>query len=223
MAPIDDIHLNVISQSFGCDYATAHAIAVSAIVRHFPAHSVITRAGDRDTGAWLMLHGEAQVLAYGPNGHYILVHSFSAGDLFGEAAGLSLAASAGEVSAVGEVDAGHYSASLFVGLMESYSCVALSVTRGLINRLRQTTRRLIEGATLSAIGRIHAELLRQAREGEAMTIRPTPVHAAFALQVQTSRETVSRTIIALERRGIIKRSGGGLTVVAPHRLEELIY
>ena len=31
-----------------------------------------------------------------------------------------------------------------------------------------------------------------------------------------------RAINALERRGIIRRDGDGLTVVAPHRLEEMI-
>ena len=45
----------------------------------------------------------------------------------------------------------------------------------------------------------------------------------FALQVQSTRETVSRAINALEKRGIIRRDEQGLTVVAPHRLEELIY
>jgi CRP/FNR family transcriptional regulator, cyclic AMP receptor protein len=82
---------------------------------------------------------------------------------------------------------------------------------------------MVEGATLSAPGRIHAELLRQARAGEAMTIRRMPILSTFALHVQTSRETVSRTISALEKRGIIKRDADTLTVVAPHRLEELIF
>jgi CRP/FNR family transcriptional regulator, cyclic AMP receptor protein len=47
--------------------------------------------------------------------------------------------------------------------------------------------------------------------------------STFALHVQSTRETVSRTISALEKRGIIKRDGDALTVVAPHRLEELIF
>jgi len=49
------------------------------------------------------------------------------------------------------------------------------------------------------------------------------VLSQFALQVQSTRETVSRAINALEKRGIIRRDEHGLRVVAPHRIEELIF
>jgi CRP/FNR family transcriptional regulator, cyclic AMP receptor protein len=220
---ISETYLTRITQSFGCTEDVARAIAAKATARHFPAHSVMIRAGDADPDAWLMLSGEAQAIAYSAGGHYILVHSFVAGDIFGEAAGLSVATSGAEVSAVESVEAGQIGVGAFVGLMEQYNCIALSVAHALTLRLTQTTRRMVEGATLSAPGRIHAELLRQARAGEAMTIRPMVTLSMFALHVQTSRETVSRTIGALEKRGIIKRDGDSLTVVAPHRLEELIF
>ncbi len=48
--------------------------------------------------------------------------------------------------------------------------------------------------------RIHAELLRLARlVGDGRTIRTPPVLAALATRVISTRETVSRTINALER------------------------
>lgn len=220
---IGDPYLKVISNSFGCDDATARVVALRGSHHHFNAHDVIIRAGDRDQGAWLMLGGEAQTLAYGLNGQYILVHLLNTGDLFGEAVGLSLATSAAEMSAVGLVDLGHFSTAHFISLMEAHHCIALSVTRMLITRLSQTTRRLVESVTLTAHGRTYAELLRTAQAGTAMTIRPMPIHSAFALRVQTSRETVSRALSVLEKRGITKRDGDGLIIVAPHRLEELIY
>ena len=46
--------------------------------------------------------------------------------------------------------------------------------------------------------------------------------SGVALRVSTTRETASRAVNALERRGIIRRDGETLVVVAPHRLEELI-
>lgn len=220
---ISETYLTRIVQSFGCSEDIARTVAANATARHFPAHSIMIRAGDADPDAWLILSGEAQAIAYSAGGHYILVHSFVAGDLFGEAAGLSVATSGAEVSAVANVDAGQIGVGAFVGLMERYNCIALSVAHALTLRLTQTTRRMVEGATLSAPGRIHAELLRQARIGAGMTIQPMPVLSTFALHVQSTRETVSRTISALEKRGIIKREGDALTVVAPHRLEELIF
>jgi CRP/FNR family transcriptional regulator, cyclic AMP receptor protein len=220
---VSEAYLSTITQSFGCADDIARVIAATANARSFPAHAIMIRAGDADPDAWLMLSGEAQAIAYAPGGQYVLIHSFTAGDLFGEAAGLSIAASDAEVAVVSAVEAGQFAVGAFISLMERYNCVALSVARTLTQRLTQTTRRMVEGATLSAPGRIHAELLRQARAGADMTITPMPVLSNFALHVQSTRETVSRTIGALEKRGIIKRDGDGLTVVAPHRLEELIF
>ena len=71
-------------------------------------------------------------------------------------------------------------------------------------------------------GRVHAELLRLARLADGRVIRPAPVLAKLAVRVQSTRETVSRTINALERRGIIRRERDALVIVAPHRLEEMI-
>jgi CRP/FNR family cyclic AMP-dependent transcriptional regulator len=50
-----------------------------------------------------------------------------------------------------------------------------------------------------------------------------PVFSELALSLQTTRESVSRAVSALEKRGIVKRVDGGLAIVAPHRLEELVY
>jgi CRP/FNR family transcriptional regulator, cyclic AMP receptor protein len=110
-----------------------------------------------------------------------------------------------------------------VRLMESYSCVGVAITRHLSGRLATMRRRMVEAAMLSATGRIAAELLRRADASEDRTIRPMPVFSDFAITVQSTRETVSRTVSQLEKRGVVKRVEGGLQIVAPHRLEELVY
>jgi CRP/FNR family transcriptional regulator, cyclic AMP receptor protein len=220
---VEERHLSLIGRSFGCDEAVARQIAARAQARGFPAQTVIIRAGDADPDAWLMLAGEARAIAYAPGGQFILVHIFLPGDMFGEATGLSVAATASEVTAVVSVEAARIAVSQFIALMEQHHCVALSVARALTLRLSQTSRRMVEGAMLSAPGRIHAELLRLARDGANMTISPAPVLALLALHVQSTRETVSRTISALEKRGIIRRDADSLRIVAPHRLEELVF
>jgi len=104
----------------------------------------------------------------------------------------------------------------------AWTAKGASGTRLLTARLRQATARLYERAALSSVGRVHAELLRQARLGAGLAITPAPVLADLALIAATTRETASRAVNALERRGIIRRDGDALVVVAPHRLEEMI-
>src|SRR5690606_18270042 len=93
----------------------------------------------------------------------------------------------------------------FVLLVERHGVLGLVLVRSLMRQLRATSARMIDRTTLSAPGRVHAELLRLAREGDGRTIRPAPVLAALAVRVQSTRETVSRTVSALERRGIVRR------------------
>jgi CRP-like cAMP-binding protein len=79
---------------------------------------------------------------------------------------------------------------------------------------------MYERAALTAPGRVAAELLRLG--GADGTIRPAPVVAELAVRVGTTRETASRTLSALERRGLVLREDDGLTIVAPGRLRDEI-
>jgi CRP/FNR family cyclic AMP-dependent transcriptional regulator len=81
---------------------------------------------------------------------------------------------------------------------------------------------MYERSALSAVGRVYAELLRDAKRAPDLTISPAPVLSELALRVSTTRETASRAVNALERRGIIRRDATSLTIVAPQRLESLI-
>ena len=72
------------------------------------------------------------------------------------------------------------------------------------------------------MGRVYAEIFRLARALPGLAIRPAPVISELAVRVSTTRETASRAVSILERRGFIRRDPGSLTVVAPQWLEELI-
>ncbi len=214
---------NVIARVFDCDADLSTVIISKAQFRDYSPRTTITSARDHLPVVHLMISGQAQSVALAIDGRMVLVAEFRSGDMFGESAILSGHRAPEEVIAVDLVHTGRFGSAAFIGLIENYPRVALAVSRRLTERLSVTTRRMVEGATLSASGRIHAERLRQARDGEAMTITPAPVFTEFALRVHSTRETVSRSINALEKRGIVKRTEAGLTIVAPHRLEELIY
>ena len=209
--------------AFRCDDDVARAVTAKARFHRYPHHATIVAGGSIADQVFLIVTGHARMVAFAVDGRMVMIHDFFEGDLFGEGGLFGEAMSSEEVAAVDRVEAGRFGNADFVALMTNYSCIGLAVSRLLVARLASATQRLIEGATLSAVGRIHAELLRQARAGAAMTIRPAPVLSTFALSVQSTRETVSRTISALLKRGIIRRTDDALTIVAPHRLEELIY
>jgi CRP-like cAMP-binding protein len=152
----------------------------------------------------------------------VLLQEFVPGDLFGALGELDPAPHEAEVVAVEDVSAFLLAASDLVLLAERHGAIGLALARLLLGRLRKATTRVYERAALTAAGRVYAELLRQAREGKGLAIRPAPVLSELAVRVATTRETASRAVNALERRGIIRRDADALVVVAPRLLEELV-
>ena len=222
-APIIEDHVGIIGTCFGCDAPTARSIAAQARHLHYGPRDTIVLPGDGAQDAWIMLVGESHAVLFSATGQLLLIHRFEPGDLFGNATGVPAMSEGTHVVAVQPTEVGRFRALDFIMLVERHSCVAAAVMKALTRRLGEITRRMIEVSTLSATGRVHAELLRQARLADGRTIHPAPVLAEMALTVQSTRETVSRTINALERAGIIQRSPESLVIIAPHRLEELVY
>jgi CRP-like cAMP-binding protein len=207
---------------FSCSGEIAASIAKRALDRHFPVSAILLKQGDKAGTTFLLVAGRTHALTYDPEGHEVFLHEFLPGDFFGAVALSEPSPEEADIVAVEDVRAAVFLALDFLRLIEAHSCVGLVVSKALLKQLRATSTRMLEQTTLSAAGRVHVELLRLARAGDGRTVRPAPVHAALAVRIHSTRETVSRTINALERRGIIRRDGDALFIVAPQRLEEMI-
>ena len=144
------------------------------------------------------------------------------GDLFGAVVELDPAPQEAEIKAVEAARSFILRSRDLVALAEAHGVIGLALSRLLLRQLRRATSRLYQRAAVSAAGRVHAEILRLAKASPDFVIRPAPVISELAVRVSTARETASRAVSALERRGIIRRDHDSLTVVAPQRLEELI-
>lgn len=212
---------DAIRTALGCTPEVAGAVAASAVARDYPARAVILRCGDPWNHAFLVVAGRAHALVYGLDGQMVLVHEYRTGDLFGALAAESRLIEA-DVVAADPTRAACVAVGDFVMLVERHGSLGLLVVRSLLGQLRATSERMVDRTTLSAPGRVYAELLRLARLGDGACIRPAPVHAALAVRVQSTRETVSRAVSALERRGIVRREDDVLVIVAMQRLEELV-
>lgn len=204
----EDVSLHIVSRTRG---------------ESFAPRAIILGFGARCDHIYIVLAGLARARALSLDGRQAVLEDYVLGDIIGETALVGTADSNHEVVAVELVETAVMLAHVMVALMSTHASIALAISRRMIARLTEQNRRLAESSTLSAPGRIHAEILRLARAGSDLTISPPPVLSQIAMHVQSTRETVSRTIGALQRRGIIRRDDNGLRVVAEHRLEELVY
>lgn len=219
---LDDDLRDFIQSAFGCPPEVTERIGARASDRRFPARALILRQGDDGGETVLLVEGAAHALVYGADGQTVMLQAYGPGDLFGAVAQTGAEPHEADVIAIEDSRAAWFLAMDFLALIDSHASVGLAVSRQLLKQLRATTGRMVEQITLSAVGRIHAELLRLARLGDGSTIRPAPVLSALAVRVHCTRETVSRTLSALERRGLVQREPDALVLTAPQRLEALV-
>ena len=213
----------LLRQVFACSLDLANTILVRGRLREFPGRATVVRRGDRISTLYVVVDGRAQAIAYSLDGQIVLLHEYGRGDFFGVVSPPYSATHDADVIAVEQLCAFLLEGSVLAMLAEQHGCIGVALLTDMVDRLRRTASRMYEHVALSAVGRVHAELLRQARQSPDLAIRPAPVLSDLALHVSTTRETASRAVNALERRGIIRRHADALIVVAPHRLEEMIF
>lgn len=210
-----------IADAFACDADLAGTISAAARETAHSRGALLWPIADRDETT-LIVAGSAQEVAYAQDGTMLQLMVLGRGDLYGALMGVGESDTA-QTEAVSEGRGAHFTTASLVRLMDSYGAVARAINRQLAARLEALRRRMVEATLLSVTGRICSELLRRSAASDDRTIRPVPVMSELALSVRSTRETVSRTVSQLEKRGLLKRVDGGLQVVAPHRLEEMIY
>ena len=208
---------------FNCSLDLANTILVRGRLREFPGRATIVRRGDTISTLYVVIDGRAHALVYSLDGQIVLLHEYGRGDFFGVVSPPYSATHDADVVAIEALSTFLLEGNVLALLAEQHGCIGVALLSVMVERLRRTTSRMYEHVALSAIGRVHAELLRLAQQSRDLTIRPSPILSDLALHVSTTRETASRAVNALERRGIIRRDSDALTVVAPHRLEELIF
>ena len=211
-----------IRETFACTDEIAGYVFARGAARTFAAHDRIVRQGDSSAAAYLLTQGRAHALLYSLEGQMVLLCEYQPGDLFGGLGEIDPPPEEVEVVAAEPSRTFILKSRDLVVLAETYGSIGLALSRLLLRQLRRATSRIYERAAVSAVGRVYAEILRLARASPGLAINPAPVISELAVRVSTTRETASRAVNALDRRGIIRREAGSLTVVAPQRLEELI-
>ncbi|MGB7405517.1 MAG: Crp/Fnr family transcriptional regulator [Pacificimonas sp.] len=217
-----DLLRRAVTRLFAVTDEVADAIAAAARLETFPASRTIVHQGEVCPRSWLLVLGRVHAVAVGISGQSVQLNEYKAGDILGALPGESGERSDAELVADVDSEALGFEPGELLALAGAHASVGLTLTQALVARLRATSQRMFAQATLTAAGRVHAELYRLVDESESQLISPAPIMTELARQVSTTRETASRTVSALERRGIVRREEDGLFVVAPARLQELI-
>lgn len=181
---------------------------------------------EESTDVFLVIEGAVRVIVYSASGKEVAFRNICAGEYFGELAAIDGLPRSATVVALTESLIAAMSAEIFWRLLRRHPDFAAALVRRLAGSVRGLTERVFEFSTLAVRNRVHAELLRLARDnlvdGRSAVIRPAPTHAEIASRISTHREAVTRELNRLSHEGLVVRQSGALVVRDVTRLARMV-
>ena len=211
-------HLALVVACFGCPEHEAGLIADAMILRHYPHKTRIALRGDRSAHLFLVIDGMASADLFGVDGQYAQLAGYGPGELFG--AYPEANTHRADITAYGDLGALMIETPTLTNLARNHAAVAQGLAHLMARQLDIMLDRMAARIGLSATGRFYRILLQRADDDG--WIRPAPVLSALAIGVNTTRETASRALASLVRRGIVERTDEGLKIISRRMLEELV-
>ena len=194
--------------------------------RRFEAGQRVISREAQDQDVYLIASGRVRVTSFSAAGRQVTYRDIIAGDWFGDFAAIDGRARSADIVALEDTLLAVMDAAEFRRLLHEHPVVCDHVLRRLVASVRELTERVFDLSTLGVQNRVHAELLRLAREAgvtaNAARIDPAPKHTDIASQVSTYREQVTRELSAMAKQGLVKRAGGALLIPDVARLEEIV-
>lgn len=198
--------------------STAQALATAASLRPIARGAIVAAEGAPMSHVVLVVRGRLRAVRRASNGREITVEVLRAGDVLVEAA----LAPAGETAvAAGDWEASEATTLLLVpreawlAQMRLAPELAVALAARLLARLERAKDLAVALALSDVEARVVAALVGLARQDgadgpEGLMIRQRPTQQEIANQIGACRETVSRTVSDLVRRGLVTPRGRSL-------------
>jgi CRP-like cAMP-binding protein len=193
--------------------------------RRYKSGQVILDRDSTSREVFFVAEGAVRVVNYTLSGREIAFADVGVGEYFGELAAIDGLPRTAGVRAVADSLIGVLSAEAFLDLLRSNGKVAFRILERLVHVIRSCDDRIMDLATLGAMQRVYAELLRIAVPDAAVTglwvVRPCPTERDIASRAGTARETVARAIRQLRQAGLVRRKDRKLYIMDRKRLETI--
>jgi len=166
---------------------------------------------------FILNKGSVKITRLSDDGREVILSILGEGDFFGEMSIFDGENRSANVVALEDISVLILKRGDFLDLLEKHPRIAIVLLQEMAMRLRRSDQQ-IEGLSLSdAENRIAMSLLRLAedlgiiRQGQVV-IENLPYQQDIANMAGTSRETVSRMLTLLQRKGYIQKRGRRLTI-----------
>ena len=197
-------------------------VALSMNERRVERREVIIKRGESDAGLGFLIEGRLQAVNFTLDGKEVGADFISDGDFFGELSVIDGSPAPEYVIAVAPSRVAFLDRERARALMFSTPRGAEAVATRLAERLRRAASHRALLALPSSFQRVCAQLAQLAQQtgSGAVVISMPPTHQEIAIMVNTSRETVTRTLQFLQGMKVVTRDGNVLVVHLPHTLQQ---
>ena len=182
--------------------------------------------GEEHSHIGVIVSGRVTAIAYSYEGDETWLGEYGPGEFVGLLPFLTHKVSAFEIRAEIPVTLYDVSPQSMTALMRVSKPLCTKISSDVARRLSQSVTQIIDLETLSVKGRICTELLRLSLpigvNPDHQIIRPSPVFTELARRLNSTRETVSRTISELQRKGLLTRRPGALIIENPQKLKTVV-
>lgn len=204
----------------------AVAKATSQVVsRSHPANQVILLENDWGSSVYFILDGWVKIRTYNLDGKEVTLNILGRGELFGEMAPLEEVPRSTDVITLVPTVIGSIPASDFVNLLHSQPLAGIRLSQLMARRLRQVNRRLRlrESDSTARVTDIILFLADgQGKPGATGLEIPNLPHRELSSLSGLARETVTRVLNKLEKKGLIVRDKELLSIPDINALERLL-
>lgn len=222
-----DIIQMILSTSFfnglpaeAIDKATSHIVG-----RQHPPNQVILLENDWGSSVYFILDGWVKIRTYNLDGKEVTLNILGKGEIFGEMAALDEVPRSTDVITLAPTLIGNMPAQDFVELISTEPKAGIRLAQLMGRRLRQVNRRLRlrESDSTSRV----ADILLFLAEGQGKTTEngtqiPNLPHRELSGLSGLARETVTRVLSKLEKKGLIHRDKDILRIPDVHALERTL-
>ncbi|MGB3192311.1 MAG: Crp/Fnr family transcriptional regulator [Limnoraphis sp.] len=202
------------------DKATAHIVG-----RQHPPNQVILLENDWGSSVYFILDGWVKIRTYNLDGKEVTLNILGKGEIFGEMAALDEVPRSTDVITLAPTMIGNMPAQDFVELISTEPKAGIRLAQLMGRRLRQVNRRLRlrESDSTSRV----ADILLFLAEGQGKTTEngthiPNLPHRELSGLSGLARETVTRVLSKLEKKGLIFRDKDILRIPDVHALERTL-
>jgi CRP/FNR family transcriptional regulator, cyclic AMP receptor protein len=190
--------------------------------RRVERREVVIKRGDADAGLGFLIDGRLQTVNFTLDGKEVGIDFINNGDFFGELSVIDGQAAPEYIIAVAPSRVVFLRRDLAKELMFATPKGAEAVAARMAERMRRAASHRAVLALPSSFQRVCAQLAilsQQTSHGQVVIVMP-PTHQEIAIMVNTSRETVTRTLQFLQTMKVVARAGNELVVREPLKLQE---